>query len=273
MFELERGTAEPGALGATSPEHGFDSLVVQSRTGTGDWPGVSARMCKERCSLAVIFVATALFIAALSPVSLASTGRSSGPSHSAPRSQAGILSGWSGTLHTFSTPHNSGFPTVVSGSDGAHVVWEEEGTLYHSYGHGADWTEPASVAVGDSHAMAVDGNGRPHLVWANETGNTFRIYHSRWNGESWELPQTVFETTLGQSGAPDIAVSVGAGGEIHVVWENYYEGQSRIYIHGEKEFETEEERRQNGIPLHPKVMETLRGLSEEFGVPLEGSKN
>jgi len=47
------------------------------------------------------------------------------------------------------------------------------------------------------------------------------------------------------------------------------EGQSRIYIHGEKEFETEEERRKKGIPLHPQVTDTLRDLSEEFGVPLE----
>jgi len=47
------------------------------------------------------------------------------------------------------------------------------------------------------------------------------------------------------------------------------EGQDRIYIHGEKEFEAEEERRRNGIPLHPKVVDMLRGFSEEFGVPLE----
>lgn len=45
------------------------------------------------------------------------------------------------------------------------------------------------------------------------------------------------------------------------------EGQGRIFIHGEKEFETAEERREQGIPLHPKVVSDLRALGEELGVP------
>ena len=44
------------------------------------------------------------------------------------------------------------------------------------------------------------------------------------------------------------------------------EGQDRIFIHGEKEFETTEERRRLGIPLHPKVVADLRALGEELGV-------
>ncbi|MGQ9627294.1 MAG: Ldh family oxidoreductase [Anaerolineae bacterium] len=44
------------------------------------------------------------------------------------------------------------------------------------------------------------------------------------------------------------------------------EGQKRIYIHGEKEFEMEERRRLEGIPLHPKVAESLRQIGEEVGV-------
>ncbi|MGC8837564.1 MAG: Ldh family oxidoreductase [Anaerolineae bacterium] len=47
------------------------------------------------------------------------------------------------------------------------------------------------------------------------------------------------------------------------------EGQTRIYIHGEKEFEAKEERLRNGIPLGPKVAETLRGIAQELDVPLE----
>jgi L-2-hydroxycarboxylate dehydrogenase (NAD+) len=44
------------------------------------------------------------------------------------------------------------------------------------------------------------------------------------------------------------------------------ESQERIYIHGEKEFETTEERMRLGIPLHPKVVADLRALGEELGV-------
>ncbi|HEM61991.1 MAG TPA: Ldh family oxidoreductase [Chloroflexi bacterium] len=44
------------------------------------------------------------------------------------------------------------------------------------------------------------------------------------------------------------------------------EGQERIYIHGEKEWETTEERKRLGIPLHPKVVNDLRDLAQELGV-------
>jgi LDH2 family malate/lactate/ureidoglycolate dehydrogenase len=44
------------------------------------------------------------------------------------------------------------------------------------------------------------------------------------------------------------------------------EGQQRIYIHGEKEFELERKYRQEGIPLHFKVFEDLQAIADEVGV-------
>ena len=44
------------------------------------------------------------------------------------------------------------------------------------------------------------------------------------------------------------------------------EGQERIYIHGEKEFELERKYRQEGIPLHFKVFEDLRAIAGEVGI-------
>jgi len=44
------------------------------------------------------------------------------------------------------------------------------------------------------------------------------------------------------------------------------EGQKRIYIHGEKEFELEEKYRKEGIPLYYKVYEDLKAIGEEVGV-------
>jgi|TARA_B100001971_G_scaffold118402_1_gene109063 LDH2 family malate/lactate/ureidoglycolate dehydrogenase len=43
-------------------------------------------------------------------------------------------------------------------------------------------------------------------------------------------------------------------------------GQERIYIHGEKEFEIEAERRRSGIPLHDQVAATLKELAQEMEV-------
>ncbi|MGQ9594478.1 MAG: Ldh family oxidoreductase [Anaerolineae bacterium] len=46
------------------------------------------------------------------------------------------------------------------------------------------------------------------------------------------------------------------------------EGQTRIYIHGEKEWEMEEVRRREGIPLHRRVVEDLRAMARSLGVPV-----
>ncbi len=44
------------------------------------------------------------------------------------------------------------------------------------------------------------------------------------------------------------------------------EGQERIYIHGEKEYEETQRRLAHGIPLHPKVVAELQKIAEETGV-------
>jgi len=44
------------------------------------------------------------------------------------------------------------------------------------------------------------------------------------------------------------------------------EGQSRIYIHGEKEFEEAERRSREGIPLNLQVLEELRGIAKGLSV-------
>jgi len=43
-------------------------------------------------------------------------------------------------------------------------------------------------------------------------------------------------------------------------------GQTRIYIHGEKEYEEAERLSREGIPLNPKVAADLRAIGEDVGV-------
>jgi LDH2 family malate/lactate/ureidoglycolate dehydrogenase len=40
----------------------------------------------------------------------------------------------------------------------------------------------------------------------------------------------------------------------------------RVYVHGEKEQDSERDRLANGIPLHPVVVDSLRRLAQEYGV-------
>ena len=44
------------------------------------------------------------------------------------------------------------------------------------------------------------------------------------------------------------------------------EGQDRIYIHGEKEYETAENYSRDGIPINPKVVEDLKAIAENMAV-------
>jgi L-2-hydroxycarboxylate dehydrogenase (NAD+) len=47
------------------------------------------------------------------------------------------------------------------------------------------------------------------------------------------------------------------------------EGQSRIFVHGEKEFEEHDRRAANGIPLDERTTETLVGFSKEFSIDMK----
>ncbi|MHA2378949.1 MAG: Ldh family oxidoreductase [Candidatus Thorarchaeota archaeon] len=47
------------------------------------------------------------------------------------------------------------------------------------------------------------------------------------------------------------------------------EGCPRIYVHGEKEFETHDYREKHGIPLDGRTVESLQGFSKEFNEELE----
>jgi LDH2 family malate/lactate/ureidoglycolate dehydrogenase len=46
-------------------------------------------------------------------------------------------------------------------------------------------------------------------------------------------------------------------------------GRERVYVAGEIEHETEQQRRRTGIPLTDKLVADLRDLSETYGIPLE----
>jgi LDH2 family malate/lactate/ureidoglycolate dehydrogenase len=45
------------------------------------------------------------------------------------------------------------------------------------------------------------------------------------------------------------------------------QGQNRVYVAGEIEFETAEERAERGVPLLPSVLKGLREVSEQLGMP------
>jgi L-2-hydroxycarboxylate dehydrogenase (NAD+) len=47
------------------------------------------------------------------------------------------------------------------------------------------------------------------------------------------------------------------------------EGESRVYVHGEKEYEMSDKREKEGILLDAKTVESLTGLSQDYQIPLK----
>ena len=47
------------------------------------------------------------------------------------------------------------------------------------------------------------------------------------------------------------------------------EGFDRVLYAGLPEWEAEQDRRANGIPLHPTIVEKLRALAGEFDIPFD----
>ncbi len=50
------------------------------------------------------------------------------------------------------------------------------------------------------------------------------------------------------------------------------EGENRIFIHGEKEFEKNDEYKKIGVPLQEKVVAALKNLSQELSIPYNMEK-
>ena len=97
-----------------------------------------------------------------------------------------------------------------------------------------------------------------------------------------ETPRTrdalaVLETAIG-AGPGQAHVLVVAAADDELTWKSLRNvpsvpGYGRMYIHGERELETEAERRANGIPLHPQVVASLEALTPEVGVPFPEARS
>lgn len=116
---------------------------------------------------------------------------------------------------------------AISGET-VHIVWEENGRVYHRFGHGQDWSIPRSIATGEQPAIAMDAAGNVHLMLVNEFDGNYEIYYCCWNGATWSLPRNASNTS-GVSSAPSVALALN--GTVHAVWADNTPGYTVIY-HG-----------------------------------------
>jgi len=129
-------------------------------------------------------------------------------------------------VNVSTSPANSLSPALAISGATIHVVWEESNRIYHRFYRDGVWSPIRSVAIGEQPAVATDAAGKLHVVFVNEFGGNYEIYHCQWNGTAWSLPRNVSNTS-GVSSAPDIAVA--PDGTLHVVWADNTPGYNVIY--------------------------------------------
>jgi L-2-hydroxycarboxylate dehydrogenase (NAD+) len=125
----------------------------------------------------------------------------------------------------------------------------EEFSGYKGYGMGLMVEILSAVLPGAAYLTSVypkDASGKP--LPAN-LGHFFGV---------WRLD--AFRPVAGFKADMDDLIRRLKGGRLA-------EGASRIYVHGEKEFEEADRRRQQGIPLGAKVDASLREIAANLGLP------
>lgn len=80
------------------------------------------------------------------------------------------------------------------------------------------WSSPVNLSqskvMSTTPDVAVDADGHPHVVWAEETApGQFDVFYRMWDGATWSSPVNLSEGV--RTTEPQIAIN---GGRIHVIW-------------------------------------------------------
>lgn len=134
--------------------------------------------------------------------------------------------GWTPTETVRAGSEEIGQPQVAVRGAEVHVVWVQGGWIWHAVREEGTWSEPERVAVGTWPALAVDKEGRLHMVFLHDFAGNFEVYYLRWAGGYWTLPYNISRTP-GISHNPTLAIS--PSGLIYAAWEDDTPGYPSIY--------------------------------------------
>ena len=107
-----------------------------------------------------------------------------------------------------------------------HLIWVEDGWLWHSARVRDAWGEPRRLFAGSQPSLISDADGNVHMVFVHEFGGRYQVYYSRYQEPLWTLPYEISRTP-GISHNPHIVV--GQRGVLYVVWEDDTPGFPSIY--------------------------------------------
>ncbi len=117
---------------------------------------------------------------------------------------------------------------VVSAGQSVHVVWEQDGGIWHRMRRQGVWTAPTRiVASGEHPTLAAAPSGDiVYLAWSQVFGDNLEIFASRWDGSSWSVGQNV-SSNDGGSATP--ALAVAPTGDVHLLWSDTSSGSPILY--------------------------------------------
>jgi len=127
--------------------------------------------------------------------------------------------------------------TVAADSLGnAHVAWANNllgnyEIYYRKFTPGVGWSNTFQVSTSGilawSPSIGADRNGNAYLVWSDKKDGNFEIYFRRYlDGIGWGN-QKRLSYNPAVSGNPSVAVD--GDGNLHMVWEDFRDGNDEIY--------------------------------------------
>ena len=109
-----------------------------------------------------------------------------------------------------------------------HVVWEQEGGIWHSYRETGTWTQPSEIiAEGEDPTLAASPTSEfVYLAWSQVFDGNLEVFASRWNGSDWSEGQNV-SSNDGGSATPALAIAPNES--VHLFWSDTSPGAATIY--------------------------------------------
>jgi len=145
---------------------------------------------------------------------------------------------WSDRPTLVAEGHASYLRMTLDGRGNAVVLWVEEGeagvrALHASHLDGLtiEWTPAPRLTTGSAilwPLVGLDGQGRAHAVWRQESAGTMKLFTKRFVNGRWDDQRTPLVEDLGQSRAH--ALSVNAQGHALVIWSQIQEAQSSVCL-------------------------------------------
>ncbi len=127
-------------------------------------------------------------------------------------------------------------PSVAVEGDRVHVVWADEGggdyDIYYRYFAEGSWQPEQEVSIDGGIERQFEpsiqvGGGDVHVVWRDEGGGDYDIYHRYNDGTDWKEVADI-SSDLGVERQANPSIAVG-GSAVHVVWEDERDGDEDIY--------------------------------------------